>query len=366
MRSAVPLTDLVDSLPANVPFVGPEAIERRRGFVFKARLGANESGFGASPAAQAALKAALGEVAWYGDPEGFELRAALADHHGVPLDCVVLGPGIDGLLGTLVRLVTEPRTPVVTSAGAYPTFAYHVAGHGGALVRVPYRRDHQDLEALAAAAHSCAARLVYLCNPDNPTGTMHNARDVQSFLDGLPAQTLLILDEAYGEFAPLPTAPLFDAGEPRLVRLRTFSKVHGLAGLRIGYALAPEPIIAAINRIRDHFSVSRPAQTAALASLRDRAFVADIVARTAVGRAEYEALATDLGLRTIRSVTNFVAFDAGSSTRARALLLALEDRRVFVRMPTAAPLDRLIRVTVGTPKERAVFADALRDAWERA
>ncbi len=170
------LTPLAASLPATVPFVGPETQERAMGRAFVARIGANESVFGPSPRAVAAMVAAAPEVWRYADPELFELKAALAAHHRVAPANIAVGEGIDGLLGNLVRLLVAPGTPVVTSAGAYPTFAYHVAGFGGALQAVPYRDDAEDPEALLLAARKAAAPLVYLANPDNPMGSWHRGR----------------------------------------------------------------------------------------------------------------------------------------------------------------------------------------------
>ncbi|MGL4279378.1 MAG: aminotransferase class I/II-fold pyridoxal phosphate-dependent enzyme, partial [Albidovulum sp.] len=164
-------TPLVDSLPATVPFVGPETQERARGRRFTARLGANESVFGPSPAAIAAMARAAQDAWMYGDPENHDLRAALAAHHGVTPAHVVVGEGIDGLLGYLVRLLIGPGDAVVTSDGAYPTFNFHVAGFGGVLHKVPYRGDHEDPEALAAKARETGAKLVYIANPDNPMGS---------------------------------------------------------------------------------------------------------------------------------------------------------------------------------------------------
>ena len=146
------LTPLAERLPATVPFVGPETQERTLGRPFRARLGANESGFGPSPKAVAAMRAAAADAWMYGDPEMHDLRAALAQRHGTTPDAVMVGEGIDGLLGTLVRLLVGPGDPVVTSAGAYPTFAYHVAGFGGALTAVPYRDDHEAASAKASTS----------------------------------------------------------------------------------------------------------------------------------------------------------------------------------------------------------------------
>lgn len=356
-------TDLVQGLPATIPFVGPEALERRSGRGFELRLGANESAFGLSPLAAESIRRELGRAAWYGDPEAFELRERLAALHGVEVGEIVIGAGIDELLGVLVRSVTSPGDPVVTSAGAYPTFNYHVAGFGGRLAAVPYRDDREDLDGLAAAVRREGARLVYLANPDNPMGTWHEAPAIARFLAGLPADVLVLLDEAYIEFAPPAAAPPIDTADPRVVRLRTFSKAHGMAGLRIGYAIAHLEVIQAMGRIRNHFGVSRVAQAAALASLDDSAFVAGVVAEVARGRDEYAALARELGFRALPSATNFVAIDVdpedGGPERGKALLEALAAAGVFIRRPNVAPLDRCIRVSVGTAPERARFATIL-------
>ena len=173
-------TPLAASLPASVPFVGPETAERQSGRPFAARLGANESVFGPSPRAIAAMEHAARDVWMYGDPENHDLRAALAAHHGVTPDHIVVGEGIDGLLGYLVRLVVEPGDAVVTSDGAYPTFNFHVAGFGGVLHKVPYAGDHEDPEALLAAAQRLRPKLVYLANPDNPMGSHHPGRVIEA------------------------------------------------------------------------------------------------------------------------------------------------------------------------------------------
>jgi len=361
------LTDLAASLPATVPFVGPETQERARGAAFQARLGANESVFGPSPRAVAAMTEAAAGVWRYGDPEAHDLRAALARHHAVAAANIMIGEGIDGLLGNLVRLLVAPGTPVVTSAGAYPTFAYHVAGFGGVLHAVPYRDDAEDPEALAAAARATGAPLVYLANPDNPMGSWHGGARIAGMLDALPDGTLLCLDEAYVEFAPAEAVPPLDPGDPRVIRMRTFSKAHGMAGARIGYALGHADLIAAFDRVRNHFGVSRIAQAGALAALGDRAWLDCVVAEVAEGRARLAAIAAQHGLRALPSATNFVTIDCGrDGAFARAVLAGLIEAGLFVRMPFTAPQDRCIRVTVGRAPDIDAFAADLPAALARA
>lgn len=358
-----PLTPLAASLPATVPFVGPEAQERARGHPFAARLGANESVFGPSPLALRALRKAAADAWMYGDPEGFELKRALAERHGVAPEAIVLGAGIDGLLGDLVRLTVGPGDPVVTSAGAYPTFGYHVTGYGGRLHAVPYLGDHEDPDALTDQAREAGARLLYLANPDNPMGSWHDAAAIAALLDRMPEGALLALDEAYVDTAPEGAIPPLDPSDARVIRLRTFSKAHGLAGLRIGYAVGHPDLVAAFDRVRLHFGVSRPAQAAALASLQDDAHLAATVARIAEARDGIAAIARANGLAPLPSATNFVAVDCGGDgALARAVMEGLLARGVFVRMPGVAPLNRCVRISAGRSEDLARLAEALPGA----
>ena len=365
--AAMRLTQLVASLPATVPFVGPEAQERAMGRRFVARLGANESVFGPSPAAVAAMAEAAAAAWQYGDPELYDLKAALAAHHGVAPANIVVGEGIDGLLGLLVRLLVAPGTPVVTSAGAYPTFAYHVAGFGGRHVTIPYRDDAEDPEALLLAARKAGAPLLYLANPDNPMGSWHGGARLAETIARLPGDAVLCLDEAYADFAPPDAGPPIDPHERRLIRMRTFSKAHGMAGVRVGYAIAHAELASAFDRVRNHFGVGRIAQAGALAALADRDWLAHVVARVAAARRDIAAIATANGLRPLPSATNFVTIDCGrDGAFARAVLNGLVARGVFVRMPFVAPQDRCIRITAGRAEDLAAFAAALPEALAAA
>lgn len=360
-------TRLVESLPASVPFVGPEEQERARGAPFAARLGANENVFGPSPQALAAMHAAAGEVWKYGDPTSHDLRAALARHLGVAAENVLVGEGIDGILCNLVRLLIAPGDAVVTSDGAYPTFNYHVAGFGGALHRVPYRGDHEDLAALIARARAVEARLVYLANPDNPMGTWRAGAEIAAALDDLPEGCLLCLDEAYVEFAPAGTAAEVAADDPRVIRLRTFSKAYGMAGARIGYAIGASDLIRAFDKIRNHFGVGRIAQAGALAALGDSGWLVQVQAEIRRARDAIARIAGENGLSVIPSAANFVSVDCGADGDfARRILAGLVARGVFVRMPFVAPQDRCIRISCGRPQDLDLLAGALPEALAAA
>jgi len=361
------LTALAATLPASVPFTGPEALERRAGRPFAARLGANECGFGPSSRAIAAMREAA-DTAWkYPDPEAHDLRRAIAAHHGCDPAHIGLGEGIDGLLGLIVRLIIAPGDVAVTSRGAYPTFAYHVTGHGGTLATVPYTADHEDPDRLIAETRRKGARLCYISNPDNPMGTWHDAATVHDMVAAVPDHALLLLDEAYVDLAPDGTAADIDPADPRVLRLRTFSKAHGLAGLRVGYAIGPAPIIAALDRVKNHFGVNRIAQAGALAALADREYLHHIRALNDASMGRLVNIARENGLRPIPSATNFVAMDCGGGgARSARILAELGARGVFVRMPGAAPLDRCIRVSTGPDPEVDAFAAALPDALAAA
>ena len=357
-----PFTPLIDSLPSTVPFVGPEALERRSHTQFKARIGANESVFGPSPRAVAAMQSAAKDVWQYCDPENHDLKLALARHLGVGPENVVVGEGIDGLFGYAVRLFVEPGVAVATSLGAYPTFNFHVNGFGGRLVTTPYVDNREDPASLLALAAREKARLLYFANPDNPMGSWWPAADVSRLIAGLPEGCLLMLDEAYGEFAPEGTLPPLDVSNPSVLRFRTFSKAYGMAGMRLGYAVGHAGLVTAFDKIRNHFGVTRMGQAAGLAALADQEHLKSVVARVAAAREAISAIAGRHGLTPLPSASNFVAIDCGGDgARAKAVLDGLLARGIFVRMPGVAPLNRCIRVTAGTPQDLALFEAALAE-----
>ncbi|MBA3910277.1 MAG: histidinol-phosphate aminotransferase [Rhodobacter sp.] len=361
------LTPHAASLPSTVPFTGPETLERRSGIHFRARLGANESLFGPSPKAIAAMAATAADAWMYGDPENHDLKQALAAHHGVTAAHIAVGPGIDGLLGLICRLTLEPGTPVVTSLGAYPTFNFHVAGYGGALTRVPYRDAHEDPEALLGAAQATKARLMYLANPDSPMGSHHSAAVIEDLVAGLPEETLLILDEAYADLAPANTVPSIPVNHPQVIRLLTFSKGYGLAGARVGYAITNPELALAFDKVRDHFGMTRVSQAGALAALADQDWLANVRAATLAARDRLSDIARANGLFPLPSATNFVTIDCGrDGDFARRVLAEMGARGVFIRMPGVAPLDRCIRISLGDKQTLDIVEETLPQALNAA
>jgi len=361
------LTPIAASLPETVPFVGPEAIARRSGIALRARLGANESGFGPSPRVIAALRDAADAVWFYPDPENDELRHALAQKLGISADEVTIGEGIDGLMSWIVRLFISPGETVVTSLGAYPTFNYHVVGYGGVLATAPYAGAHEDLEALLDKVRETGARMVYLANPDNPMGSFWPAAEVEAFAAAIPETCLLVLDEAYGELAPQGALPAIDIARANVLRLRTFSKAYGLAGLRCGYAIGDRRIIGAFDRVRNHFGVNRMAQVGALAALADSAYLTSVTGIIRKSCDRIAAITARAGLTPLPSATNFVAIDCGrDGAFAQAILDGLAEQGVFIRKPMSPGLDRHIRISAGPDAELDILEAALPVALARA
>ncbi|MFL5894977.1 MAG: histidinol-phosphate transaminase [Thermoleophilaceae bacterium] len=331
------------------------------------KLASNEGPFGPLPAAVAAFEAAAGELNRYPDAGGMRLREALAERHAVPLEQVVLGNGADELIRLTALATLDPGDRAVfpwPSFQSYPTAAATAAADA---VAVPLRGRAFDLDAVLAACGpdrrtrgAGTAKLVYLANPNNPTGTLVGDEAVRTFVDALPEGVLCVLDEAYAEYAedePRGMA-LVREGHPRVCVLRTFSKVYGLAALRIGYAVASPQIADALDRVRPIFNVNQPAQEAALASLHERDAVERRIVHTRAARdALYDTLAA-AGLDPVRSHANFVYADVadcdGDGLADRLLHVGF-----IVRALRGFGAPGAIRVTVGTDEEMRLFAAAL-------
>lgn len=346
--------------PDAKPFVGVSEMVRERGKPFALRLGANESPFGSSPRVGQAIAAAAGRVHYYGDPSNHDLQMALAAQLGLDPGRLLVAGGIDELLGLAVRLLLNPGDVAIASAGAYPTFAYHVQGFGGKLATVPYRAYHNDLDALVHKASTLSAKLLYLANPDNPTGTLVEPDAIRCALQQFPG--IILLDEAYADFAPGGSLLNATFTHPRLLRFRTFSKARGLAGLRVGYLFGDPQLIQLLHRIRLHFGVNNVAQAAALAALADTSFLQQTLEAVQGGKQAYRDLGARLGLSPITSHANFVLFDCGTPTTAQRIHQRLLDLNVFVRRAHTPPFDQCLRVTVARADQLEDFAKALQKA----
>jgi histidinol-phosphate aminotransferase len=244
--------------------------------------------------------------------------------------------------------------------GAYPTFALHISNLGGVVARVPYVDDHESIDDLLAETRKLDASVLYFTNPDNPMGTFWGKGDVARLIKNLPADAALFLDEAYCEFAPKEALVPIDVSNPQVIRFRTFSKAYGMAGARIGYVLAHEEIVAALNKVRNQYGINRVGQIGALAALGDQAWLAQVRDWTAEGRERIYKIAANNGLNAIASMTNFVTVDMGKDQAyAKNILDEINKRGVFMRMPFAAPGNRCIRVGVGKPEDLDLFEKVL-------
>lgn len=355
---------LVAAVPPSTPFVAPEELARRMGLRAMLRLGANESAFGPSPRAIAAMRDAVALSSWYGDPESLELRSALAARHNCAVEEIVVASGIDDVMGLIVRAFCGPGEPCVATRGTYPTLFYHLNAFGArAEFAEPDERGGIVAQNIVDAVERSGAKLVYVANPDNPSGGFVERPALAALRAALPDDVLLFLDEAYADFVPREQLPE-DVIDPRTIRTRTFSKAYGMAGARIGYALCSAETVTTFQKLRLHFGVNRTAQIGALAALGDDAFLRGVVAEVERGREEYHALAARHGLPSLPSATNFVCIGIGTKAEAETMLATLLELGVFVRKPWAPPIDGYVRVTVGTAGERARFAECFAEALD--
>lgn len=366
MSYKLPFTDIVSALPHTVPFVGPEAQERASGVKFRARLGANESCFGPSPKAIAAMQDSLTSVWKYGDPESHHLIEAIATHHNVETKNIMVGEGIDGLLGCMSHMFVQPGVHVVTSLGSYPTFNFHIKSRGGTLHLVPYVNDHEDPETLLAKVKETKANILYVSNPNNPMGTWYSAETINALIKELPEYTVLALDEAYIECAPEGLAAKIDVTNPQVLRFRTFSKAYGMAGARVGYVIGHEEVISAFDKVRNHYGMNRTGQIGAHQAFLDQAYMETIREKIEAGRNRIHAIAESHSLQSIPSAANFVAIDcARGPDFAKSVLSELLSRGIFIRMPGVEPQSRCIRVSVGLDSELDLFEEEFEAALKK-
>jgi histidinol-phosphate aminotransferase len=357
----VPLRDALANVQPFRPQRPMHVLQAELGLERIVKLASNESAFGPVPAATAAYEAAVAELNRYPDAGGLALREQLAERHGVSPWQVVLGNGADELIRLCAVATLDAGDRAAFPWPSFPSYISGAACSGGSAVPVPLRPDRSfDLDALLAEARA-GARLVYIANPNNPTGTSVDPGELRAFIADLPEKTLLVLDEAYAEYAePEPEGiALVRAGAERLCSLRTFSKVYGLAALRIGYAIASPPVADALDRVRPVFNVNQPAQEAAIASLSDGTAIADRVAHTRRGRDFlFEALSA-AGFRAERPNGNFVYADVPDGRDGAGVADALLREGVIVRSLEGFGAPGAIRVTAGTDEENRIFARAL-------
>jgi histidinol-phosphate aminotransferase len=337
-------------------------LERELGISGIVKLASNENPLGASPKAVTAMHEAINSISLYPDGNGFELKDALGKRYGVALANLVLGNGSNDLLELASRAFLAPGDVAVYSAHAFAVYALATQAVGAKGITVSAREFGHDLDAMLKAAVQHKAKMVFIANPNNPTGTYLTAAALESFLGTLPVNVLVVLDEAYNEY--LPPAQRYDsvswlAKYPNLIISRTFSKAYGLAGLRVGYAIAHEQITDMMNRVRQPFNVNSIAQAAAVAALHDMDFVQQTYELNQRGMKQIIAGLKKLGLSYIPSFGNFISFRIGGATAIYRRLLELG---VIVRPVANYDMADYLRVSIGLESENEKFLSALTQA----
>lgn len=322
------------------------------------KLDSNENPYGMSPHALMALTGALASASRYPDASGGQLRAAVATHNGVDMNQVVLGNGSNELLEMASTILLREGTSVVASRHSFAVYGLVSRSRAARLVEVESRQLAVDLDAMANAVDN-QTRLVFLGNPNNPTGSFAEGEAVRSLLAALPPTCVLVLDEAYIEFvsdAKRYDATTWLAHYPNLIILRTFSKAYGLAGLRMGYALTSSLLAAALERVRQPFNSGVLGQAAALAALGDQNFVRQTVALNSVQLERVRAELAAMGLRTVDSEANFVLVEV---TQAAEVIARLQQRGIIVRPVANYGLPNHMRISIGTAEENEKMLSAL-------
>jgi histidinol-phosphate aminotransferase len=322
------------------------------------KLASNENPRGASPKVQAAIAAALGDLTRYPDGNGYALKAALASRLRVAPEQIVLGNGSNDVLELVTQAFLRPGDDALYSQYAFIVYPLATQARGARGIEVAAKDHGHDLDAMLAAITG-STRVVFIANPNNPTGTWLAGDVVERFISAVPRDVIVVLDEAYDEFLdPSERAPstAWISQYPNLVVSHTFSKAHGLAALRVGYGVMDAAIADLLNRVRQPFNVNSLAQTAALAALEDTQYVEDSRVLNREGRRQLEAGLQALRLRYLPSRGNFVLFEAGD---AMAVYQALLRQGVIVRPVANYGLPAWLRVTVGTAQENERFLASL-------
>ena len=347
----------IASLVPYVPGKPIDELERELGIPRAIKLASNENPLGPSPKALAVLDNTAAILHRYPDGGAYRLRAALADRYKLSSDHVILGNGSDEILGLLARAFLSPGDEAVMADQTFVIYKMEVTAAHGTPVIVPLKQWHHDLQAMADAI-TAKTRLIFICNPNNPTGTMVTAADVHAFMQRVPDNAIVVFDEAYYEYVRdrnFPDTLGWILQQRNAIVLRTFSKIYGLAGLRVGYGLTTPEIAGYLNRVRPPFNVNTMAQGAALAALHDDEHVARSRALNVSEMVTVKAGLVALGFQPLPSQANFLCFDVGRD--GRVVFDALLRQGIIVRHIEG----RLLRVTIGLPEENRYFLDALKN-----
>ena len=364
--------DLCEQSPSYVRAIAPyqpgkpiSELAREMGLKEKniIKLASNENPLGVSPKAKSAIKKAIAGLGRYPDGNAFDLKAALAKRYGVAQECIVIGNGSNDLLEMAAAVFLGPGRSAVYSQHCFAVYPLATQSRGARSIVVPAKSYGHDLEAMLSAI-APDTRVVFIANPNNPTGTFVPGGELENFLERAPREVAVVVDEAYTDY--LPRERRYDSigwlkKYPNFILTRTFSKIYGLAGLRVGFGLMQPRVADLLNRVRQPFNVNSLALAAASAALEDRKFVAKSTRMNRAGLVRLERALKALGLEIIPSSANFVTFRV---PRAAAVYQKLLRRGVIVRPLAGYEMPDHLRVTVGTPKENQKFLRALETALD--
>ena len=356
----------IRALGAYVPGKSMKQAQRESG-IQMIKMASNENPFGPSPLAIEAVSAAAREINLYPDNDATELRHALSARHNLAPEQIFIADGSLGILDILARTLLGPGLNCITSERSFISYPIVTQASGARLIMTPMRGDTYDLHAIAARIDD-QTRVVILANPNNPTGTMFDANATEEFLKMVPGHVLVVVDEAYSDFAEyfarqrgVTWSRSMDhvrAGRPNVLVLRTFSKAHGLAGLRVGYGCGHPDLLQYFGRVRNSFSVSVTAEAGALAALRDEAHIRRTVENNAVGAAWLLEQMAEIKIRAVPTWTNFIHLDISDNANEAAKRMQAEGVLVRSLVPWGSP--NSLRVTVGTPEQNERFVEALK------
>lgn len=352
------IPDYIQGLPAYVPGKPVEEVEQELK-IHAVKLASNENPLGPSPKAMEAARRALGEANWYPDGGSKRLRQVLAKRNGVRFEEVFVGLGSSEVIDLASRALLRPGLDGITSEGSFTLFAIAIRASGGNLIQTPMKDYTFDLEAIAAAL-TPKTRVIYIANPNNPTGTAFGHAEFAAFLKKVPGDVLVVLDEAYHEYAErsdVPRALELFREYNNILTLRTFSKVYGLAGLRIGYGIGHPTLVAEMNKLRTPFNVTSVGQAAALAALDDTEHVQRSIETNRGERGRLFLELTKLHLSPVPSETNFLFIPVGPF--AKSLCDELLQEGVIVRPLAWMGFPDAIRISVGNPAENTKLLAAL-------
>ncbi len=353
-----------DSLAGVAPYAPGRPIseiKRLYGLNKVTKLASNENPLGASPMAKAAVKACAEDIFLYPDPDSFNLRTALAKYHGLLPQQFIFGTGSDGLIELICKTFLGEGDESIMPTPSFSLYALNVLSAGATPVSVPLDENWQYSPLSMLPYITERTRVIWLCNPNNPTGGIFSGREQAEFLARVPENVLVVIDEAYYEYAcfaeNFPDSLAELKNRKNVLILRTFSKIYGLAGLRVGYGMGDAALICELEKTRPPFNVCTPAQAAAEASLADGDFVTRSLAENRANMAFLEAEFTAMGLSFIKSYTNFIAVDTGYD--AETVYRRLLELGYIVKGGHVLGLPGYLRVTIGTREECAGFISAL-------